>query len=88
MKLVIVESPAKSKTIANYLGKEYLVESSIGHIRDLRVKGKGGFGVDIENNFTPEYEVLKEKVDIVNRLKDISNIAQHIYLATDPDREG
>ena len=88
MKLVIVESPAKSKTIASYLGPEYIVESSIGHIRDLRIKGKGGFGVDIENNFEPEYEVLKEKHDIVNKLRDISNIAQHIYLATDPDREG
>ena len=88
MKLVIVESPAKSKTIASYLGPEYIVESSVGHIRDLRIKGKGGFGVDIENNFEPEYEVLKDKHDIVNKLKDISNIAQHIYLATDPDREG
>ena len=88
MKLVIVESPAKSKTIANYLGKDFIVEASIGHIRDLRVKGKGGFGVDIENNFTPEYVILKEKQDIVNKLKDIANIAQHIYLATDPDREG
>lgn len=88
MKLVIVESPAKSKTIANYLGQDFIVEASIGHIRDLRVKGKGGFGVDIENNFTPEYVILKEKQDIVNKLKDIANIAQHIYLATDPDREG
>jgi len=88
MKLVIVESPAKSKTIANYLGQDFIVEASIGHIRDLRVKGKGGFGVDIENNFTPEYVISKEKQDIVNKLKDIANIAQHIYLATDPDREG
>lgn len=88
MKLLIVESPAKCKTIANYLGEEYQVESSIGHIRDLKVKGKGGFGVDIENNFQPEYTILKDKVDIVERLKGLAHLAEHIYLATDPDREG
>lgn len=88
MKLLIVESPAKCKTIANYLGSEYQVESSIGHIRDLKIKGKGGFGVDIENNFQPEYTILKDKVEIVERLKGIANLAEHIYLATDPDREG
>lgn len=88
MKLLIVESPAKCKTIANYLGEEYQVESSIGHIRDLKIKGKGGFGVDIENNFQPEYTVLKDKVDIVERLKGLAHLAEHIYLATDPDREG
>ena len=54
MKLLIVESPAKCKTIGHYLGEGYLVESSIGHIRDLKIKGKGGFGVDIQNNFQPE----------------------------------
>lgn len=88
MKLVIVESPAKSKTIANYLGQEYIVESSVGHIRDLKVKGKGGFGVDIENNFQPEYAILKDKGEIVSKLRDIAKLATHIYLATDPDREG
>ena len=61
MKLLIVESPAKCKTIANYLGDEYQVESSIGHIRDLSIKGKGGFGVDINNNFAPDYDILKDK---------------------------
>ena len=64
MNLVIVESPAKCKTIGNYLGSDYIVESSIGHIRDLSIKGKGGFGVDINNNFAPEYVVLKDKVEI------------------------
>ncbi len=88
MKLLIVESPAKSKTIERYLGDEYVVESSIGHIRDLTIKGKGGFGVDIENNFQPEYEVLKEKKDVVLKLKKLADQADHIYLATDPDREG
>lgn len=88
MNLVIVESPAKCKTIGNYLGSDYIVESSIGHIRDLSIKGKGGFGVDINNNFAPEYVVLKDKVDIVEKLRDLASKADHIYLATDPDREG
>ena len=88
MNLVIVESPAKCKTIGNYLGSDYVVESSIGHIRDLSIKGKGGFGVDINNNFAPEYVVLKDKVEIVNKLKELASKADHIYLATDPDREG
>ncbi len=88
MKLVIVESPAKSKTIGNYLGQDFLVEASAGHIRDLKVKGKGGFGVDIENHFQPEYEILKDKQAIVAKLRDIAKIASHIYLASDPDREG
>ena len=88
MKLLIVESPAKCKTIANYLGEDYIVESSIGHIRDLRIKGKGGFGVDIANNFQPEYEILKDKKDVVEKLRNAAVIAEHVYLATDPDREG
>ena len=88
MKLLIVESPAKCKTISTYLGEDYCVESSIGHIRDLSIKGKGGFGVDIENNFAPEYVILKDKADIVEKLRKIANEADHVYLATDPDREG
>jgi DNA topoisomerase-1 len=83
-----VESPAKSKTIENYLGQEYQVMSSVGHIRDLTVKGKGGFGVDIENNFKPEYKVLPDKADIVSNLRKAAEHASHVYLATDPDREG
>lgn len=88
MKLIIVESPAKSKTIENYLGKEYKVMSSVGHIRDLKVKGKGGFGVDIENNFKPEYRILPGKAEIVNDLIKAANQSEHVYLATDHDREG
>jgi len=88
MKLLIVESPAKSKTIKQYLGDDYVVESSLGHIRDLSIKGKGGFGVDIENNFQPQYVLIKEKTDVVERLKKAAQAADHIYLATDPDREG
>ena len=88
MKLLIVESPAKCKTIANYLGDEYKVDSSIGHIRDLKIKGKGGFGVDIENNFQPEYSILQDKMEVVKHLKQDADAAEHVYLATDPDREG
>ena len=64
MKLLIVESPAKSKTIEAYLGSEYHVEASMGHIRDLSIKGKGGFGVDINNNFKPEYVILDDKREV------------------------
>lgn len=88
MKLLIVESPAKCKTIAGYLGSDYKVDSSVGHIRDLKIKGKGGFGVDIENNFQPEYSLLQDKMDVVRGIKKDAEEADHVYLATDPDREG
>lgn len=88
MKLVIVESPTKSKTIGHYLGDEFIVEASVGHIRDLAKKGKGGFGVDIENNFKPTYVIDEDKVDVINKLKKLAKKADDIYLATDPDREG
>ncbi len=88
MKLLIVESPSKSKTIEHYLGSDYKVASSLGHIRDLKIKGKGGFGVDVNNNFKPEYSILSEKQETVNELKRLAEEAEHIYLATDPDREG
>lgn len=88
MKLLIVESPSKSKTIEHYLGSDYKVASSLGHIRDLKIKGKGGFGVDVNNNFKPEYSILPEKQETVNELKKLAAVAEHIYLATDPDREG
>lgn len=88
MKLLIVESPTKCKTIGTYLGTDYVVESSRGHIRDLSIKGKGGFGVDIDNNFAPEYVILKDKGEIVKNLKKLASEADHVYLATDPDREG
>lgn len=87
-KLVIVESPSKSKTIEQYLGEEYIVLSSKGHIRDLAISGVGGLGLDIENDFAPKYEIIKEKKKVVKELKDALEGVLEIYLATDPDREG
>ena len=86
--LVIVESPNKTKTISKYLGSDYKVVSSVGHIRDLSTSGKYGFGVDIENGFKPNYVPIKGKKKIINELKKDVNDADFIYLATDPDREG
>ena len=86
--LVIVESPAKSKTIEKYLGDGYKVLSSKGHIRDLATTGKFGFGVDIENGFTPNYEPIKGKKKDITALKKEVKAADKVYLATDPDREG
>jgi len=83
--LVIVESPAKAKTIGKYLGKDYTVRASMGHIIDLPVKE---FGIDIENNFEPKYVVMKGKAKIVSELKKAAKKATTIYLAPDPDREG
>ncbi len=86
--LVIVESPSKSKTIEKYLGKDYKVVSSKGHIRDLSTKGKFGLGVDIEDHFKPNYTTIKGKKKVIDELKkDVKN-ASFVYLATDPDREG
>jgi len=86
--LVIVESPSKSKTIEKYLGTDYKVVSSKGHIRDLATKGKYGLGVDLENNFEPMYETIKGKNKIVTDLKKDVKSADMVYLASDPDREG
>ncbi len=86
--IIIVESPAKCKTISKYLGKDYTVVSSKGHIRDLATSGKYGLGIDIENDFKPSYEIIKGKKKDVKYLKDLIEKADHIYLATDPDREG
>ncbi|SJZ77683.1 type I DNA topoisomerase [Anaerorhabdus furcosa] len=86
--LVIVESPSKSKTIEKYLGKDFEVVSSKGHIRDLAIKGKDGLGVDVENDFAPSYSVSKEKKDVVKDLKARAKKVDQVYLATDPDREG
>ncbi len=83
--LVIVESPAKAKTIEGYLGKDYVVKSSFGHVRDLP---KGDKAIDIENNFQPTYEVSKDKKEVVKDLKKIAKDAEIIWLATDDDREG
>jgi len=87
-KLVIVESPHKSKTIEKYLGKDYKVVSSLGHIRDLATSGKFGFGVDIEDGFKPDYKIIKGKNKLVKELKKDIKEADFVYLATDPDREG
>lgn len=87
-KLVIVESPHKSKTIEKYLGKDFKVVSSVGHIRDLSTSGKYGFGVDIDNNFKPDYKIIKGKAKLVKELKKDIKEADFVYLATDPDREG
>jgi len=83
--LVIVESPAKAKTIAKYLGKDYTVKASVGHIMDLP---KSKLGVDIENNFEPKYIQIKGKAPVVKELKAAAKKADRILIATDPDREG
>ena len=86
--LVIVESPSKSKTIEKYLGSNYKVVSSKGHIRDLSTKGKYGLGVLVEDNFKPDYVIIKGKSTMVTNLKKEAKKADRVYLATDPDREG
>ncbi len=83
--LVIVESPAKAKTIEGYLGKDYKVSSSMGHIRDL---AKGNGAIDVENGFKPTYEVSPDKKDIIKKLKELADEADIVYLASDEDREG
>ncbi|MDE0683587.1 MAG: type I DNA topoisomerase [Candidatus Poribacteria bacterium] len=83
--LVVVESPAKAKTIKKILGKDYIVESSVGHIRDLP---KGELGVDIENAFTPKYVLIRGKGKVVKSLQTEARKVDNIYLAADPDREG
>ena len=83
--LLIVESPAKAKTIEKFLGKDFTVKSSIGHIRDLPAKG---IGVDIKHDFKPEYEVSEDKKKVVAELKKLAKGADHVWLATDEDREG
>lgn len=84
-KLVVVESPAKAKTIGRYLGRGYVVKSSLGHVRDLL---KSRLSVDVENNFAPEYRVPNEKRALVKELKEAAARSSEIFLATDPDREG
>lgn len=83
--LVIVESPAKAKTIEKFLGKDFSVKSSIGHIRDMPKKN---MGIDIENNFTPTYEITTDKKKVVAELRKAVKVAEKVYLATDEDREG
>lgn len=86
-KVVIVESPSKTKTISKYLGGDYEVLSSKGHIRDLATTGKFGLGIDVDADFAPHYVPLKDKKKIISDLKKASNNAI-VYLASDPDREG
>lgn len=87
-KLVIVESPSKTKTIEKYLGNTFKVVSSKGHIRDLATSGKYGLGIDIENDFKPNYTTVKGKSNVVKELKKFVLNSDYVYLATDPDREG
>jgi DNA topoisomerase-1 len=84
-KLVIVESPAKARTVGNFLGKGYTVKASVGHVRDLL---RSQLSVDVENGFNPKYRVPNEKRPVVKELKQLAKNAAEIYLATDPDREG
>src|SRR5690625_4112848 len=83
--LVIVESPAKAKTIERYLGKKYKVKASMGHVRDLP---KSQTGVDTENNYKPKYITIRGKGDVLKELRSAAKKAKKIYLAADPDREG
>ena len=86
MKLVIVESPAKAKTIEKYLGKGYTVRASVGHIRDLPKSNKDA--VDIEGGFVPRYQIVAEKQKVIDELHKTAEQADEVILATDPDREG
>jgi DNA topoisomerase-1 len=83
--LIIVESPAKIKTLKKFLGSNYIFESSLGHVRDLPQKG---FGIDVEHNFEPQYTILPDKQEVIQRLKKAAKIADVVYLSPDPDREG
>ena len=83
--LVIVESPAKAKTIERYLGSGYKVTASMGHLRDLP---KSTIGVDIEHGFEPDYQPVKGREDVIDKLRKAAKRANTVYLATDPDREG
>src|SRR5580704_2570658 len=83
--LVIVESPAKAKTINKYLGKQFVVKASLGHIKDLP---KRDLAVDIEHGFEPRYEIIEGKRKLINELKQTAKNVEDIYLAADPDREG
>lgn len=83
--LVIVESPAKAKTIEGYLGKDFKVASSMGHVRDLP---KGGNAIDIENGYEPTYEISPDKKEVITKLKKLADEAETVYLASDEDREG
>ena len=83
--LVIVESPAKAKTIEGFLGKDYIVKSSFGHVRDL---SKGNLSIDVSNNFEPHYEVSEDKKKVISELKKLVGESEVVWLASDEDREG
>ena len=83
--LIIVESPAKAKTINKYLGKDFIVEASVGHIKNLP---KSRIGIDVEKGFEPEYETIEGKSDVIERLRTVAQKTDAVYIATDPDREG
>ena len=83
--LVIVESPSKAKTIGKFLGRSYKVVASLGHIRDLP---KSRMGVDVENDYTPDYISIRGKGDVIKELRKDAKNAKAVYLASDPDREG
>src|SRR4030066_873106 len=85
MNLIIVESPTKARTLSRFLGKEYQVEATMGHIKDLP---KSKISIDIENNFKPQYEMVAKRIETIEKLKKESKKAKIIYIATDPDREG
>ncbi|MGZ3688615.1 MAG: toprim domain-containing protein, partial [Bdellovibrionota bacterium] len=83
--LVIVESPSKAKTIQKYLGREYIVKASVGHIKDLP---KSKLGVDPKNGFEPDYQIIPAKTKVIDELRKASEKVPELFLATDPDREG
>ena len=83
--LIIVESPTKIKTIKKYLGPEFNVVASVGHVKDLP---KSSLGIDINHDFTPTYQIMESKKKVVANLKRAARLAENIYLAPDPDREG
>src|SRR5512136_2516911 len=83
--LIIVESPSKAKTINKYLGKEYVVEASVGHIKNLP---KSTIGVDLEGSYEPTFHTIEGKEEVIRKLRESASHAKNIFLATDPDREG
>jgi DNA topoisomerase-1 len=83
--LIIVESPAKIKTLKKFLGSSFIFESSLGHIRDLPERE---FGIDVEHDFEPKYVVLPDKEEVINKLKKAAKNCDTVYLSPDPDREG
>src|ERR1041385_694374 len=83
--LLIVESPAKAKTINKYLGKDYIVQASVGHIKNLP---KSKIGIDVEAGYVPTFETIVGKEEVIEKLRDAASKADKVYIATDPDREG